>query len=103
LPSLAIIVVYENSSLWDFEHLILWWRHVGLMARGSIVLLVSVSRVIFVGVAMDFSAGLCHVVCHQRILGWRSPGCELLFFGFLRIRYEIRCQDAHHSYQPPEL
>jgi hypothetical protein len=28
----------------------LWWRHVGLMARGSIVLLVSVSRVM----SMDF-------------------------------------------------
>jgi hypothetical protein len=48
-PSLAIIVAYDDSSLWDFEHFILWWRHVGLMARGSIVLLVSVSRVIFVG------------------------------------------------------
>jgi hypothetical protein len=48
-PSLAIIVAYDNPSLWDFELLILWWRHVGLMTRGSIVLVVSVSRVIFVG------------------------------------------------------
>jgi hypothetical protein len=36
--SLAIIVVYDDSSLWDFERLILWWRHIGLMAGGSIVL-----------------------------------------------------------------
>jgi hypothetical protein len=48
-PSLAIIVAYDDSSLWDFECLILWWRHVGLMAGGSIVLLVSVSRVVLVG------------------------------------------------------
>jgi hypothetical protein len=48
-PSLAIIVTYDNSSLWDFKHLILWWRHVGLMAGGSIILLVSVSRVVLVG------------------------------------------------------
>jgi hypothetical protein len=48
-PSLAIIVAYDDSSPWDFEHLILWWQHVGLMARGSIVLLVSISRVILLG------------------------------------------------------
>jgi hypothetical protein len=48
-PALAIIVAYDNSSLWDLERLILWWRHVGLMARGTIVLLVSVSRVILAG------------------------------------------------------
>jgi hypothetical protein len=57
-PSLAIIVAYDDSFLWDFERLILWWQHVGLM---------------------DFSAGLCHLVCHRRILGWHLPGCELLF------------------------
>jgi hypothetical protein len=49
LSSLAIIVTYDDASLWDFERLILWWRHVGVMARGSIVLVVSVSRVILVG------------------------------------------------------
>jgi hypothetical protein len=43
---LAIIVAYDDSSLWDFERLILWWRHVGLMAGSSIVLLVSIGRVI---------------------------------------------------------
>jgi hypothetical protein len=47
--SLAIIVAYDDASLWDFERLILWWRYVGLMARGSIVLSVSVSRVILAG------------------------------------------------------
>jgi hypothetical protein len=44
--SLAIIVVYDDSSLWDFERLILWWRHVGLMAGSSVVLLVSIGRVV---------------------------------------------------------
>jgi hypothetical protein len=44
--SLAIIVVYDNSSLWDFERLILWWQHVGLMEGSSVVLLVSIGRVV---------------------------------------------------------
>jgi hypothetical protein len=43
--SLAIIITYDKSSLWDFERLILWWRHVGLMARLGLVL-VSISRVV---------------------------------------------------------
>jgi hypothetical protein len=47
--SLAIIVAYDDPSLWDFERLILWWWHVGLMARSSIVLLVSVSGVVLSG------------------------------------------------------
>jgi hypothetical protein len=45
---LAIIVAYEDSPHWDFKHLILWWRHVGLMAGSSVVLLVSVSWVVLV-------------------------------------------------------
>jgi hypothetical protein len=44
--SLAIIVAYDDSSLWDFERLILWWRHVGLMVGSSVVLLVSIGRVV---------------------------------------------------------
>jgi hypothetical protein len=47
--SLAIIVAYDNSSLGDFERLMLWWRHVGLMARSSSGLLVSVGWVILAG------------------------------------------------------
>jgi hypothetical protein len=47
--SLAIIIVYDNSSLWDLERLVLWWRHVGLMARLGLVLVVSKSRVVLVG------------------------------------------------------
>jgi hypothetical protein len=47
--SLAIIITYDNSSLWDFERLVLWWRHVGLMARLGLVLVVSISRIILVG------------------------------------------------------
>jgi hypothetical protein len=46
--SLAIIVAYDDSSLWDIERLILWWRHVALMVGSSIVLLVSIGRVILV-------------------------------------------------------
>jgi hypothetical protein len=45
---LAIIVAYDNSSLWDFERLILWWRHIGLMAGRGLVLVVSVSRIVLV-------------------------------------------------------
>jgi hypothetical protein len=48
LDSLAIVVTYDDSSLWDFECLILWWRHVGLMAGSSVVLLVSIGRVVLV-------------------------------------------------------
>jgi hypothetical protein len=47
--SLAIIIAYDNSSLWDFKRLVLWWRHVGLMARLGLVLVVSISRVVLVG------------------------------------------------------
>jgi hypothetical protein len=46
--SLAIIVAYDDSSLWDFERLILWWRHIGLMAGSSVVLLVSIGGVVLV-------------------------------------------------------
>jgi hypothetical protein len=36
-PSLlAIIVAYDISSLWDFERLLLWWRHIGLMVGGTL-------------------------------------------------------------------
>jgi hypothetical protein len=52
---------------------------------------------------MDFSTGPYHVACHRRILGWHLPGGEPLFFGLLRIRYEIRYQGAYHSCQYPEL
>jgi hypothetical protein len=45
--SLAIIITYDNSYLWDFERLVLWWRHVGLMARLGLIL-VSISRVVLV-------------------------------------------------------
>jgi hypothetical protein len=47
--SLAIIVAYDNSSLWDFKRLVLWWRHDGLMAGRGLVLVVSVSRIVLVG------------------------------------------------------
>jgi hypothetical protein len=102
LPSLAIIVAYDDSSLWDFKHLILWWQHVGLMARGSIVLLVSVSRVIFVGwqwislwafaiwfVIGGYWDGVCPVVSFSS-LDFRGSG----------MRFIVR---AHYSCQPPEL
>jgi hypothetical protein len=52
-------------------------------------------------VVRDFFVGLCHVAYHRRILGWCLPCCELLFFGPLRIRYEIRYQDEHHDCRYP--
>ena len=36
LSSLAIIVAYDDPSLWDFECLILWRFHVGLMAGAAL-------------------------------------------------------------------
>jgi hypothetical protein len=57
----------------------------------------------FCGVAMDFFDGLCHVAYHQRILGWHLPCYELLFFGPLRIRYEIRYQGGYHDCRYPGL
>jgi hypothetical protein len=47
--TLAIIVAYDDPSLWDFECIILWGRHVGLMARGNIVLVVCIGKVVLVG------------------------------------------------------
>jgi hypothetical protein len=46
---LAIVVAYDDSSLWDFERLILWWRHIGLMAGRGLVLVVSIGQVVLVG------------------------------------------------------
>jgi hypothetical protein len=34
-------------------------------------------------------------------LGWRLPCCELLFFGPLRIRYEIRYHGKQHDCRYP--
>jgi hypothetical protein len=46
---LAIVVAYDDTSLWDFKLLILWWRHIGLMAGRDLVLVVSISRIVLVG------------------------------------------------------
>jgi hypothetical protein len=51
----------------------------------------------------DFFVCLYYVAYHRRILGWRLPCYELLFFIPLWIRYEIHYQDEHHDSHYPGL
>jgi hypothetical protein len=73
------------------------------MARGSIILVVSISRVILVGWRWISLRAFAMWFVIGRYWDGVSPDCELLFFGFLRIRYEIHYQGAHHNCHHPEL
>jgi hypothetical protein len=49
LSPLAFVSMYDYSSLGDFERLILWWWHIGLMAGSSVVkMMFAMRRVVLV-------------------------------------------------------